>query len=107
MSCQHIFYATLFLFPTCLGPEEQTQMTSASRSSADRVSSRWSLFYLTLNPFSFLNVSVISHLLGRRLHFSFGPSSPQALVAVVAAPPLLQQRHTGASHRDGDVDLRV
>lgn len=68
-----------------------------------------------LDPLRLLNVSggirkamhLISHLLGRRLHFSFGPSSPRALVAAVAAPPLLQQRHTGASHRDGDVDLRV
>ena len=37
----------------------------------------------------------------------FGLSSLQALVAVPAVLLLLQQRHTGAAHRDGDVDLRV
>ncbi len=37
----------------------------------------------------------------------FGLCSLQALVAVLAVPLLLQQRHTGASHSDGDVDLCV
>lgn len=50
---------------------------------------------------------LISNLLGRRVHSGFGLSSLQALVALLAAPPLLQQRHAGASHRDGHVDLRV
>lgn len=50
---------------------------------------------------------LISNLLGRRVHPGFGLCSLQALVALLAAPPLLQQRHAGASHRDGHVDLRV
>lgn len=37
----------------------------------------------------------------------FGLCSLQALVAVAAGPLLLQQRHTGASHSDGHVDLCV
>lgn len=37
----------------------------------------------------------------------FGLGSLQTLVAVVAVPLLLQQRHTGAPHGDGDVDLGV
>lgn len=37
----------------------------------------------------------------------FGLCSLQALVAVVAVALLLQQRHAGAPHGDGDVDLCV
>lgn len=36
-----------------------------------------------------------------------GLGSLQALVASLAAPLLLQHRHTRASHGDGDVDLGV
>lgn len=38
---------------------------------------------------------------------AFGLCSLQALVAVLAVPLLLQQRHAGASHSDGDVELGV
>lgn len=49
-----------------------------------------------------------SYFLARRDEASgFGLRSLQALVASLAAPLLLQQRHTGAPHRDGDVDLGV
>lgn len=49
-----------------------------------------------------------SHPLARREELSgFGLGSLQALVAPLAVPLLLQQRHTGAAHRDGDVDLGV
>lgn len=59
-------------------------------------------------------VPLLSYILPRRdelfgfgFGFGFGLCSLQALVAVLAVPLLLQQRHTGASHSDGDVDLNV
>lgn len=49
-----------------------------------------------------------SHFLARRGELSgLGLRSLQALVAVVAVALLLQQRHAGAAHGDGHVDLRV
>lgn len=46
-------------------------------------------------------------LAGRDKRSGFGFCSHQALVSVAAAPLLLQQWHTGASHSDGHVDLSV
>lgn len=51
---------------------------------------------------------LLSHFLSCRDElFSFGLCSRQALVALLVASLLLQQRHTGASHSDGDVALDV
>lgn len=58
------------------------------------------------NPFKMFN-QLLSNLPDHRVHSAFGPRSPQALVPVPAVPLLLQPRHAGASHRDGDVDLGV
>lgn len=47
-----------------------------------------------------------SHLVPRETPGS-GPRSLQAVVPPLPAPLLLHQRHAGAAHRDGDVNLGV
>lgn len=49
---------------------------------------------------------LLSHL-GPRETPGSGPRSLQAVVPSLPAPLLLHQRHAGAAHRDGDVNLGV